>query len=230
MPPAAPRRPSAAPSFGPLSTVRYEVNGVSFDMVRVPPGRFMDGVGEIKRELLVSRPFEIGLAPVSQELWSVFHSGVKGGPLPVGGLNVPSVEFFIAALAVQGLPGFRLPTEEEWAWAVRCGSPTLFAGSDRSKAVASAASRKSLPLASRPCSAVGAFDFSGSVWQWVDGFHVNQPQPGVDPLPLHAGNFHTTRGGSWKFSAPFSRVSSRINHLRNSQSVGVGFRLCRPLG
>ena len=30
-------------TFGSLSTVTYAVNGVSFDMVRLPPGRFVDG-------------------------------------------------------------------------------------------------------------------------------------------------------------------------------------------
>ena len=65
------RRGSRAPSttFGPLSTVRTTVNGVDFDMVRVPPGRFVDGEGRTRRELLVSRPFELGVTPVTQALW-----------------------------------------------------------------------------------------------------------------------------------------------------------------
>jgi hypothetical protein len=29
-------------TFGPLSTVTYAVNGTSFDMVRLPPGRFVE--------------------------------------------------------------------------------------------------------------------------------------------------------------------------------------------
>ena len=63
------RRGSRASTFGPLSTVRYTVGGVSFDMVRVPPGRFVDGEGRTRRELLVSRPFELGVTPVTQALW-----------------------------------------------------------------------------------------------------------------------------------------------------------------
>jgi formylglycine-generating enzyme required for sulfatase activity len=56
-------------TFGPLATVTYTVNGVSFDMARLPPGRFVDGEDEARRELLVSRPFELGLTQVTQALW-----------------------------------------------------------------------------------------------------------------------------------------------------------------
>jgi hypothetical protein len=56
-------------TFGPLSTTRYVVNGVAFDTIRVPPGRFVDGEGLGKRELLVSRPFELGATLVTQALW-----------------------------------------------------------------------------------------------------------------------------------------------------------------
>ena len=56
-------------TFGPLSTTTYAVNGASFSMVRLPPGRFVDGEGPTRRELLVSRPFQLGLTPVTQALW-----------------------------------------------------------------------------------------------------------------------------------------------------------------
>jgi len=36
-------------TFGPLSTTRYTANGVAFDTIRVPPGRFVDGESGDKR-------------------------------------------------------------------------------------------------------------------------------------------------------------------------------------
>ena len=76
-------------AFGPLSTVRYPVNGVDFDMVRVPPGRFVDGEGATRRELLVSRPFELGVAPVTQALW---WAVVRGSPSRFHGDDRPVEE------------------------------------------------------------------------------------------------------------------------------------------
>ena len=73
--------------FGPLSNTRYAVNGVAFDMVRVPPGRFVDGEGWDKRALLVSRLFELGVTLVTQALWravtGMSPSHFRGDDLPV---------------------------------------------------------------------------------------------------------------------------------------------------
>ena len=116
MTPSTSRRGSRAPSTlsGPLSTVRYTVNGVHFDMVRVPPGRFIDGEGRARRELLVSRPFELGIAPVTQALWRAVMgsspSKFQGEDRPVEMVSWNDAQQLMMAMAKRGLPGFRLPT------------------------------------------------------------------------------------------------------------------------
>jgi hypothetical protein len=117
-------------TFGPLSTTRYTVNGVAFDTIRVPPGRFVDGEGAEKRALLVSRPFELGVTLVTQALWRAVMgaspSRFAGGDRPVEQVSWDDVQVFLGQLEVLGLRGFRLPTEAEWEYACRAGTTTVF--------------------------------------------------------------------------------------------------------
>ena len=227
------RRGSGAPSapFGPLSTVRYTVNGVHFDMVRVPPGRFIDGEGETRRELLVSRPFEIGVAPVTQALWRAVivssPSRFWGEDRPVERVSWGDVQQLMGALAQRGLPGFRLPTEAEWVWAARCGAPTRLAGADRAKVVAVVNSVQTAAVAGLSGSAVGAFDLSGNVYEWVGDCHEQVPLAGVDVQGPASGSNRVVRGGGWYGDPLFARVANRSNDAPGDRHGNLGVRLLR---
>ena len=223
------RRGSRAPSasFGPLSTVRYTVNGVDFDMVRVPPGRFVDGEGPARRELLVSRPFELGVAPVTQALWravmGLSPSIFQGEDRPVERVSWDDVQAFLVRLSVLGLPGFRLPAEAEWAWAARCGAPTRWAGADRPKVVAVASASQTAAVAGLSSSAVGALDLSGNVFEWAGDWYEEAPLAGVDAQGPASGSVRVTRGGSWNFVSQYARVArpSIITPGRRVDYLGV---------
>jgi len=231
--PSISRRGSRAPStsFGPLSTVRYTVNGVGFDMVRVPPGRFVDGEGETRRELLVSRPFEIGVAPVTQALWRAVMgsspSKFRGKDRPVEQVSWDDAQELMGALAARGFPGFRLPTEAEWAWAARCGAPTRWAGGDRADAVAVMLSSRTAPVAGLSSVVVGAFDLSGNVWEWVDDRYGLVPPAGVDAQGPASGSFRVRRGGSWVSVPLLARVARRSSDDPGNRSKYLGVRLLR---
>jgi formylglycine-generating enzyme required for sulfatase activity len=218
-------------TFGPLSTVTYTVNGVSFDMVRLPPGRFMDGEGRTRRELLVSRPFELGVAPVTQALWRAVTgsspSNFQGEDRPVEKVSWDDVQQLMAALARRGLLGFRLPTEAEWAWAARCGAPTRWAGADRSKAVAVAESGQTAAVASLSSSAVGALDLSGNVYEWAGDWYERAPLAGVDVEGPAWGSSHVYRGGSWGGGPEYARVAIRNGVDPGIHSFNLGVRLFR---
>ena len=133
--------------FGPLSTTRYTINGVDVDMVRLPPGRFMDGQGPIRRrQILLSRPFELCVTAVTQALWRSVMGGpwVEAEDRPIEDICWNEVQDFLLRLERLGLTGFRLPTEAEWVWAARCGASTQWSGADRPKAVANASFSHSL--------------------------------------------------------------------------------------
>jgi formylglycine-generating enzyme required for sulfatase activity len=233
MTPSTSRRGSRAPStsFGPLSTVRYAVNGVSFDMVRVPPGRFVDGEGPARRELLVSRPFEIGVAPVTQVLWRAVMgsspSEFQGEDRPVERVSWNEVQHLMVALAKRGLTGFRLPTEAEWAWAARCGVPTRWAGADRAKVVAVVSSSQTAAVAGLSGSAVGALDLSGNAWEWVGDWHERVPLAGVDGQGPASGSYRVGRGGSWGSVPQFARVAGRNDLTPGDRYGTLGVRLLR---
>ena len=225
-------------TFGPLSTTTYAVNGVSFDMVRLPPGRLMDGEGSARRELLVSRPFELGLTQVTQALWRAVTgsspSKFKGEDRPVEQVSHDDVQDFLALLPALGLTGFRLPTEAEWAWAARCGASTRWAGADRANPVAFTGTMRTEqpdPIAGRKVDPAGLFDLSGNVWEWSsDGRdHPTEGRAGgVDPVSLAGvSRIRMSRGGSWGAAPRSSRVALRTGMAASSQDSHFGFRLLR---
>ena len=233
MTPSTSRRGSRASSTlsGPLSTVRYTVNGVDFDMVRVPPGRFIDGEGRTRRELLVSRPFELGVTPVTQALWRAVigssPSSFQGEDRPVEHISWDDVQQLMVALANRGLPGFRLPTSAEWAWSARCGAPTGWAGADRPKAVAVVAAKQTAAVAGLSGSVVGAFDFSGNVFEWVSDWYGRAPLAGVDAQGPVSGSARVDRGGSWAYVLRYARVAVLLNDSPGSRYSYLGVRLAR---
>ena len=227
------RGPRASSTFsGPLSTVQYDVNGVRFDMVRVPPGRFIDGEGSARRELLVSRPFEIGIAPVTQALWRAVMgsspSRFPGEDRPVEQVSWGDAQDLMVVLAARGLPGFRLPTEAEWAWAARCGVPTRWAGSERADEVAMADAMQAGVVAGLWGSAVGAFDFSGNVWEWMSDWH-GAPSAGVDLWGPASAIIRVSRGGGWRSELRCSRIAVRGSFTPGSRGSTIGVRLLRAV-
>ena len=234
MTPSTSRRSPRAPSIfsGPLSTVRYDVNGVRFDMVRVPPGRFVDGEGSTRRELLVSRPFEIGVTPVTQALWRAVMwsspSRFPGEDRPVEQVSWDDVQQLMVALAHRGLLGFRLPTEAEWAWAARCGVSTRWAGADRVKSVAVVASNQTESVAGLSGAAVGALDFSGNVLDWMSDRYGSEPA-GIDAQGPASGSYCVIRGGGWSGAPWYARVAYRDYDARGYRRNNLSVRLVRTI-
>jgi formylglycine-generating enzyme required for sulfatase activity len=224
---------SRTSSFGPLGTTRTTVAGVSFDMVKVPPGRFVDGEAISKRERLVSRAFEIGVSLVTEKLWwTVMRRDPYVSPnadRPMPNMTWERALEFLVQLHRLGFPGFRLPTEAEWAWAVRCGVPTYWAGSDRSSPVMTEEAEASDRVCSRAPSAVGAFDFSGNLWEWQQDWFGGLGA-GIDAQgPEQDDDFgHANRGGAWDRDVDLdARVNARDDGTEGDRMGSLGFRLVR---
>jgi formylglycine-generating enzyme required for sulfatase activity len=223
--------PPHAQAFGPLSTTRITVKGVSFDMVRVPPGRFVDGEGAAKRELLVSRPFEIGVTLVTQALWRAVTgaspSRSRGDDLPVEQVSWYDVQAFLVQLNALGLHGFRLPTEAEWAWAARCGAAARWAGADRAKPVAVVDQRETAFVGGLLPSTAGVLDLSGNLWEWQRDVWLDPPAAGVDVQGPASGSIRVIRGGGWNGGPPSARVAIRYNFAPGFRGSALGVRLLR---
>jgi formylglycine-generating enzyme required for sulfatase activity len=207
------------------------VAGVSFDMVKLPPGRFVDGEGAGRRELLVSRPFEVGVTLVTQALWRAVMGGdpsmFRGEDRPVEQVSWDDVQGFLARLSGLGLPGFRLPTEAEWVWAARCGVPTRWSGADRAKPVAVVGARQTAPVAGLSSSAAGVFDLSGNLLEWQEDGWAGSPSAGVDAQGPASGSDRVDRGGSWNVVPRYARVALRVHNPPGNRHDRLGFRLLR---
>jgi formylglycine-generating enzyme len=225
--------PPHAQAFGPLSTTRTTVNGVSFDMVRVPPGRFVDGEGAEKRTLLVSRPFELGMTLVTQALWRAVMrtspSAHEGHDRPVEQVSWSDVQAFLRQLEALGFSGFRLPTEAEWSWAAWCGVMTRWAGADRAKSVAVVDRQSTAPVGGLLPSAAGVLDLSGNVWEWQQDWSSDPPAPGVDAEGPASGSDRVRRGGSWYLGPQGARVAYRVSSAPGLRSNRFGVRLLRTV-
>ena len=157
--------------------------------------------------------------------------------------------------AIRPFPnGYRLPTEAEWAWALRFGAkksaakfswgeqwpPRRDGGNYADRTSGDILNSYMLnyddgfvstaPVGKFPANALGLHDGGGNVAEWVNDFYT-VPTPGittpvVDPLGPDRGSSYVIRGSSWKHAG--------ITELRMSyRDYGVearndlGFRIVR---
>lgn len=150
--------------------------------------------------------------------------------------------------------GYRLPTEAEWALAIRYGGqkqPSKFPWGANWPPPAEAgnyADRTAIelvpsilpayddgyastaPVGSFKANALGIFDGGGNVAEWVNDFYT-VPTPGVttpavDPTGPDRGTSHVIRGSSWRH-AGVSELRLSYRDFSSEPRVDVGFRVAR---
>ena len=132
--------------------------------------------------------------------------------------------------------GYRLPTEAEWEFAARGGhgSPGnfMFSGSNTAGDVAwygGNCGGGTRPVGTRQPNALGLYDMSGNVWEWVYdrwGAYPNMAQ--TNPAGPAAGGIRVRRGGSWFFTPASARSATRVGSIPDNRSEFIGFRVVRP--
>lgn len=137
---------------------------------------------------------------------------------------------------------YRLPTESEWEYAARSGGKDdIWAGtSDENQlpdyAVYSSGSfGGTAVVGGKKSNALGLFDMSGNVWEWVEdcwhAAYIGAPLDGAAWLEANGGNcgLRVLRGGSWINRSYALRTVHRFGFDALNRTNYVGFRIAMDL-
>ena len=152
--------------------------------------------------------------------------------------------------------GYRLPTEAEWAWAIRYSERPVarkfpwgkdwpppkdsgdYADLSARELVPSIVPRyddgyaSTAPVGTFSPSTIGIYDGGGNVAEWVNDFYT-VPTPGitepvVDPTGPVRGTSRVIRGSSWRH-AGFTELRLSYRDYSTKARVDVGFRIARNI-
>ena len=238
---------------------------------------------EVLVPVKLTKPFFIAAKEVSNREFAKFkknhdsggdiHVSLAGDNNPAANMSwSDAVEYCNWLSAQEGLPpayekkfdkwvsifpvpsGYRLPSEAEWAWAIRyqgSGKASRFswgeklpprgeAGNYADKSAAGFVPTilpsyddgyaSTAPVGTFPANALGIHDGGGNVAEWVNDFYT-VPTPGqtkaiVDPMGPERGTHHVIRGSSWRHAGI---VELRLSYrdFGTAPRTDVGFRLAR---
>jgi len=187
----------------------------------IPPGTFMMGCSpgdnqcyadeEPAHEVTISRAFWLGQTDVTQ---AAFQRVMNSNPSAFKGDNLPveQVTWDEAQGYCQKIGG-RLPTEAEWEYAARAGSPAARYGNlDDIAWYSGNSGGKTHEVGQKQANAFGLFDMLGNVWQWTADWY-------------DAGHtMRALRGGSWLYNPRGVRVSYRSRLGPGYRFSDIGFR------
>jgi formylglycine-generating enzyme required for sulfatase activity len=237
-----PAAPAPTPVAAPAAAAP-QAGGSGLSWVRIPAGEFEMGCSEgdsqcnpaelPRRHARVAAPFEIMDKPVtvaqfrdwaassqrrlpSQPRWSADE-------VPVVNVTWDEAVAFCSTFAG------RLPTEVEWEYAARAGSPAARYGEiDAIAWYAGNSGKHAHPVGGKTPNAFGLYDMLGNLWEWnADVFRSKPGAAEDDTAEAGPGDKRSLRGGSWRNSARQIRVSNRGRLAPDDREDDDGFRCVR---
>jgi formylglycine-generating enzyme required for sulfatase activity len=248
-PTPAPTAQPAAPPQRPVSDNMVRINGGTFQM-----GSNKGYTDEKPVHTVTISSFYMGKYEVTQkeyqEIMGTNPSNFKGDNLPVEKVSwfdavehcnkLSQREGLTPAYTINGTNvtwnrnanGYRLPTEAEWEYACRAGTPTAYntgAGiSDSTGWYNANSGSTSHPVGQKPANRWGLHDMHGNVMEWCwDWYGSYSKGAQTDPWGASSGSNRVIRGGNWLDSAENVRSANRYDSYPSDRYSYIGFRLVR---
>jgi formylglycine-generating enzyme required for sulfatase activity len=184
----------------------------------------------------------LGKFEVTQEQWYALMGNLpskfKGRTLPVEQVSWDDAQEFIKRLNTKSGQNYRLPSEAEWEYAARAGSPADYSFGDDPKQLSRFAwfagntDNTTNPAGEKTANKFGLHDMHGNVWEWMqDCWSGNYAGAPADGSAWTAGDCsrRVLRGGSWFNDPPLLRSAYRLRNTTASRGNLFGFRVARSL-
>src|SRR5215470_11663645 len=220
-------------------------NSIGMEFVLIPPGTFKMGSDRGDpderpvHDVTISKQFYMGKYEVTQGQWqavmgtnpSLFPDNPKR---PVDQVAWDDAQAFIRKLnAMEGVQLYRLPTEAEWEYAARAGSPRIYGFGNDPKQLGdyawyrANAEHRTHPVGQKKPNAWGLHDMLGNVWEWVQDWEGKYASEAVtDPKGANSGTYHMRRGCAWNNEANVCRVANRYSVIGYRDDF-IGLRVVR---
>ncbi|HJQ68366.1 MAG TPA: SUMF1/EgtB/PvdO family nonheme iron enzyme, partial [Blastocatellia bacterium] len=240
--------------------------GVTLEMVMVPGGTYLMGSADTEKERFGEegpqhnvevRPFYMGKFEVTQAQWQAVASlpkvnrdlnpnpsNFEGVSRPVQNISFQDAQEFCDRLSRKTGRPYRLPSEAQWEYACRAGTPTPFhfgetlpgefvnydARAPYGAGERGAYRKQTLPVGSlNAANAFGLYDMHGSMWEWcLDPWHSDYKGAPRDGGVWESGgnnSLRVIRGGAWNRIANHCRSAYRLKNPAGERHDVIGFRV-----
>ncbi|MBN2053398.1 formylglycine-generating enzyme family protein [bacterium] len=216
------------------------------------------------RVVRLEKSYYLGMTEVTQAQWRAVtgetpsHFGQCGAECPVESVTWYDCIRFCNLLSrraglaevyeiqgdrvvwVDGVDGYRLPTEAEWEYACRAGTGTALYNGDLSPALKTHPNLARIAwyknnsnnaphrVMTREPNAWGFHDMSGNVFEWCWDWMATYPEGLlIDPRGPVEGQYRIARGGSWFSYAWYCRSAYRVRYEPDFQWMDLGVRIAR---
>ncbi len=240
---------SETPAFG-----RYFRDCVECpDMAEIEPGVLTPDVtaDELAPPAMLGKRIAVAVRETTFEEWAACvadgacsarpDSGWGAGKRPVINVSWGDALAFVLWLSEKTGHAYRLPTESEWEYAARGGSPTAFSfgpvvTADKANFDATrpfggssgAARGRTLPAASFAPNGFGLYDMHGNVAEWTADCWTGD----IESVVSANGGLCSARvikGGAWNDGGAELRASNREGAPETASRSDIGFRVVRDL-
>jgi formylglycine-generating enzyme required for sulfatase activity len=223
------------------TSAKEVVNSIGMKLMLIPKGEFSMGsargnpnadLDERQTPVTITRDYYIGAFEVTQAQFQRVMgrnpSQFQGSRVQGSSENHPveriswndAVEFCerLSELPEEKAAGrvYRLPSEAEWEYACRAGSPDDYAFGNQTQLLgeycwyAANSGGRTHPVGQKKPNAWGLYDMHGNAWEWcADWYERHGGKPLVDPTGPAPGTDRVYRGGGWQYKASYCRSANR---------------------